>query len=64
MDFFEAKEAIVDARKTIEKGRMIQREMASILAGQLRSSGVRFQTLRALKKELEKYNMQTGDWRD
>ena len=64
MDFREAREAIADANETVESGRLVQRQTARLLVGQLRRSGVYEEVLCELKKELAKFNMKTWEWKE
>lgn len=63
MRFDEMKEAVRDARATINRADMHVSSMASMCAGRLRRAGVSHHTLCELKKELANYNMHTGSWK-
>lgn len=63
MKFDEMREAINDARATINRADMVVSGMASMCAGRLRSAGVSHHYLCELKKELANYNMHTGSWK-
>lgn len=63
MDFDEASRAIDQAESTIRIMRSQVARMAKMCAGRLQDCGVSRDTLRKLKKELENYNMHTGEWK-
>lgn len=64
MDIYEMKETIRVAKRTVGNADYVIENMAFIIAGRLRISGVSGLTLEKLKKELRDYNIHTGRWRD
>jgi len=64
MNFFDACDAIEDAKKTERNARKMTGQLASLCAGRLRSGQVSFDTLTELKKELQGWNMRTNKWKD
>jgi len=64
MDFIEATEAIEDAKRTVVNARLVQREAAKLVAGDLRSLGLSGNVLCKLKRELKDFNMQTWRWKE
>ncbi len=63
MTFDEAKRAIDEACRTLRAANSQANEMASILSGRLKSSGVSAYTLDKLKRELRDFNLHTGQWK-
>jgi len=63
MDFDEMRKAVEQASYTIRVMRSQVSSMAAMCSGRLRDSGASHDTLCKLKKELESYNMHTGEWK-
>lgn len=63
MTFDQMTLAIADARNTIYKADKVVADMASLIAGRLRSGNVRNSDLESLKRELANYNMRTMRWK-
>lgn len=51
------------AEHQIHMADVAARDAARLCAGRLQISGVSHQTLEALKKELARYNLKTGEWK-
>lgn len=64
MDFNEMSNAVRDARLSIERADRFANDMASLIAGRLRISGVSTYTLCKLKRELQDFNMHTKSWKE
>ena len=62
MDYYEANEAIKNARDVVSKGDTIVRQTASLLLGRMRRADIPRWILKALKKELQNFNAHTGEW--
>lgn len=60
MTYQEMNEAIREAELTVRRAETYLNQMARFLYGRLRK--VNPDTLRNLKKELKKFNSQTGEW--
>lgn len=60
MTYQEMNEAIREAELTVRRAETYLNQMARFLCGRLRK--VNPDTLRDLKKELKKFNSQTGEW--
>lgn len=63
MNFNEAKQAINEARETLNRGDYMIRVLAQMMAGRIRKADIGNNTLCALKRELANYNMKTGEWK-
>lgn len=61
MNFNEMEQAVKQAESTIEVAELFMHKMATFLIGRLRN--VHPSTLKRLKKELSKFNSQTGEWK-
>ena len=62
MNYLEMCAAVEDAEKTLGFADMAADKVASQLVGRLRH--VDNETLRALKRELRLFNMNTGEWKE
>ena len=62
--FDEMSEIIEDAEFTIREVNIRVNKMAGLIGGKLQSCNVTSWTLCNLKKELKRYNMHTGEWKD
>ena len=62
MNWEEAANAVADARRTLDAADHIANDIARILVGRLHR--VSAYQLRALKRELRKFNIHTGSWSD
>lgn len=63
MTFDEMNAAVEDAERTIRLLDMRVNKMARMIAGRLQSADVPSTVLCKLKKELQNYNMTTGEWK-
>lgn len=63
MQWEEFRKAFNGAKSTIQTADSHVADMAGMIRGRLRSSGVPGYILRDLKKELENYNMHTKEWK-
>jgi len=63
MDFDDMSSAVEDAASTIRIMRSQVARMAKMCADRLQDAGVSHDTLCKLKRELESYNMHTGEWK-
>lgn len=63
MTFSEMEEAIKDAKSTINIADNFIASMAGFIVGKLQSGRVSDYNLKQLKKELARYNIHTGSWR-
>lgn len=61
MNFNEMDQAVKQAENTIKTAEMFSHKMATFLIGRLRN--VHPSTLKRLKSELSKFNVQTGEWK-
>jgi len=64
LNWDDVNDGIKDAAYTIRQADNRVRDMANLIKGKLRICNVLGSTLCALKKELARYNMRTGIWRD
>ncbi len=64
MNMREVREAVEDAKRTINAADNEIGRIAYVLKGRLRKANVSDWTLCELKKELAKFNMHTSRWRD
>lgn len=64
MNFDEAMRAAEDAKRTQRCADAMLRRTAQLLRGRLQVADIDGQTLRHLKRELARYNMQTGEWKE
>lgn len=64
MNFNEMSQAVKDARAAINVADSFTAEMARMIVGRLRNSGTSGLVLKALKKELSDYNMNTNSWKE
>ncbi len=60
----EANEAISDAKRTIRQADFHIRTLSDLVVGKLQSGNVSDYSLCKLKRELSRYNMHTGRWKD
>lgn len=58
----EVEEAVRRARREIDRVNSCVGSMAYLCVGRLQSAGVSGSTLAQLKKELARYNINTGKW--
>lgn len=63
MNFDEMAAAVADAERTIRLLDHRVNQMAKLVAGRLQSADVPQSVLCNLKKELQNYNMTTGEWK-
>lgn len=64
MNFNDSMQAAEDDRKMQMAADAMLRRTAILMRGRLKIAGIDDKTLRLLKKELAKYNMHTGEWRE
>lgn len=64
MTLADMENAVSDARRTLEQADRAAARMANMLRGRLRCSNLPPYLLRDLKKELAKFNMHTGEWKE
>jgi hypothetical protein len=62
--FSEMKAAIEEAKAIQRRSDMVAGDMARFISGRLKISDVPHYILCELKRELERYNMHTGTWKD
>ncbi len=60
----EMHEGVKDARRTMKVFQAFIRSIAELVQGNLRAGNIKHSTLCSLKRELSKYNMATGTWKD
>lgn len=60
--FDQMRAAVREAEMTLDAAQSVARQMASMLAGRLRTCHAA--DLKRLKRELRKFNTHTGTWRD
>lgn len=63
MTLSDVEQAVEEARRTIARADTAASQMARLVAGRLRKSGVSHQVLCELKRELADYNMHTRRWK-
>lgn len=64
MNLSEMQSAIREAEETLQNADKIRRQVANLIRGHLRSSGVTTYVLAELKAELRDFNMHTGKWKE
>ncbi len=64
MTYQEAMQAAEDARITQMRADSMLRDTAKLLRGRLQVANIDNTTLCRLKRELAKYNMHTGEWKE
>lgn len=64
MNFDEFTSAVESAKSDIKRGDAACRNLASLLIGRLRASGVTSYVLCELKRELQDFNRQTNSWKE
>lgn len=63
MTWNEMRQAVNEARATLNAAKRFIDEMADMVAGNLRSGDVSARTLTKLKRELRDWNIHTNTWR-
>lgn len=64
MTITEMEQALEEARITLARADRVAGQMARMLRGRLRSADIPAYILKDLKKELAKFNMHTGAWKE
>lgn len=64
MNWGDAIAAFKDAERTIAASDSIVSDMARMVAGRLRRGNVSAYYLKQLKRELQDFDMRTGEWND
>lgn len=64
MNYLDAMQAAEEAKKTQQAADAMLRRTAKLLRGRLQVATIDDQTLCRLKRELAKYNMHTGEWKE
>jgi len=64
MNLDELNNIIGQAKRTIDQGNEVKRQLAGLLRNSLRSSNMSNYVLEDLKRELRDYNIHTGCWKD
>ncbi len=64
MNFDEAMRAAEDAKRTQAAADAMLRRVSRLLCGRLKAADIDHQHLCRLKRELAKYNMHTGEWKE
>lgn len=55
--------AVREAKNTIDEGDSVVRRLSDMVCGRLKIARIDHDTLCELKRELQNYNMRTGEWK-